>query len=54
MHHGTIAINAYTILLVFSLVLGILAIPPLPSRFNLLAASWCCFLLAVFFSGGGL
>lgn len=36
--------------LILALVLGFLAIPPIPSRYNLLAASWVAFLIAQFFS----
>ena len=44
-----IALNFYSFLMLLALVLGILAIPPVPARFNLLAASWVCFLIAQFF-----
>ena len=44
-----LVLNMYTFLMVLSLVLGCLAIPPIPARFNLLAASWVAFLVAQFF-----
>lgn len=44
-----IALNMHTFLLILALVLGCLAIPPIPAKFNLLAASWVCYLLACFF-----
>lgn len=42
--------NIHTFLIILALVLGILAVPPIPSRFNLLAASWVAYLLSVFFT----
>lgn len=44
-----IALNMHTFLILLALVLGCLAIPPIPAKFSLLAASWVCFLLSVFF-----
>jgi hypothetical protein len=43
-------ISIHVFLLILALVLGCLAIPPIPSRFNLLAASWVAYLLACFFT----
>jgi hypothetical protein len=36
--------------LILALVLGVLAIPPIASRYNLFAASWTAFLIAQFFT----
>lgn len=45
-----IALNTHLFFLILALVLGCLAIPPIASRFNLLAASWVAYLIAQFFT----
>jgi hypothetical protein len=48
MQHGVL--NWHVVLLIAALIFGCLAIPPIPAKFNLLAASWVCYLLALFFT----